>query len=152
MAEKSTAFAVIGDRYHNSDYIRTALGKTLVGDLGLTIDFTDDVKSLNAETLRGYKMLITFRDGMIWPQGYGAGGSLPPNVSDPPVPEVEATAVDWITQPQAQAVKDFVEERRRRAVLSQFDLHRQRQRNLSRSVRGSNRRTSASSTIQGHTH
>ena len=45
MAEKSTAFAVIGDRYHNSDYIRTALGKTLVGDLGLTIDFTDDVKS-----------------------------------------------------------------------------------------------------------
>ena len=76
MPEKSTAFAVIGDRYHNSDYIRTALGKTLVGDLGLTIDFTDDVKLLNAETLRGYKMLITFRDGMIWPQGYGAGGSL----------------------------------------------------------------------------
>ena len=82
MPEKSTAFAVIGDRYHNSDYIRTALGKTLVRDLGLTSDFTDDVKSLNAETLPGYKMLITFRDGMIWPQGYGAGGSLPPHVSD----------------------------------------------------------------------
>ena len=109
MAEKSTAFAVIGDRYHNSDYIRTALGKTLVGDLGLTIDFTDDVKLLNAETLDGYKMLITFRDGMIWPQGYGAAGSLPPNISEPPVPEVEGTAVDWITEPQAQAVKDFVE-------------------------------------------
>ena len=54
-------------------------------------------------------MLITFRDGMIWPQGYGAGGALPPNVSEPPVPEVEATAIDWITEPQAQAVKDFVE-------------------------------------------
>ena len=86
MPKKSTAFAVIGDRYHNSDYIRTALGKTLVDDLGLTIDFTDDVKLLNAETLHGYKMLITFRDGMIWPQGYGAAGSLPPNVSEPPVP------------------------------------------------------------------
>ena len=55
MAEKSTAFAVIGDRYHNSDYIRTALGKTLVQELGLTIDFTDDVRSLNAETLQATK-------------------------------------------------------------------------------------------------
>ena len=51
MTEKSTAFAVIGDRYHNSDYIRTALGKTLVGDLGLTIDFTDDVKSAQRRNL-----------------------------------------------------------------------------------------------------
>ena len=67
------------------------------------------MKLLNAETLRGYKMLITFRDGMIWPDGYGAGGSLPPNVSEPPVPKIEGTAVDWITEPQAQAVKDFVE-------------------------------------------
>ena len=29
-----TAFALAGDRYHNIDYIRTALGKTLVKDLG----------------------------------------------------------------------------------------------------------------------
>ena len=37
--DKSTAFALIGDRYHNSDYIRTALGKTLGKNMGLAIDF-----------------------------------------------------------------------------------------------------------------
>jgi type 1 glutamine amidotransferase len=36
--KKATAFAVIGDRYHNSDYIRMALGKTLVKEAGLSID------------------------------------------------------------------------------------------------------------------
>nr|HMN28195.1 hypothetical protein [Caldilineaceae bacterium] len=70
MREKSTAFALIGDRYHNSDYIRTALGKTLVQGAGLSIDFTDDVTLLNADTLQGYQFLILFRDGMVWPNGY----------------------------------------------------------------------------------
>ncbi|MCX6653760.1 MAG: ThuA domain-containing protein, partial [Candidatus Bathyarchaeota archaeon] len=46
-----TAFALIGDRFHNSDYIRTALGKTLVREAGLSIDFTDEVTMLSAETL-----------------------------------------------------------------------------------------------------
>ena len=39
--KKADAFALVGDRYHNSDYIRTALGKTLVEEAGLSIDFTD---------------------------------------------------------------------------------------------------------------
>src|SRR4051812_17988485 len=69
-AQKSTAFALIGDRYHNSDYIRTGLGKTLGKDLGLTIDFRDEVRLLNQDTLQGYKLLIIFRDGMTWPDGY----------------------------------------------------------------------------------
>src|SRR5262245_61453588 len=29
---KATAFALIGDRYHNSDYIRTGLGRTIGRD------------------------------------------------------------------------------------------------------------------------
>src|ERR1700681_1792574 len=68
--EKATAFALIGDRYHNSDYIRIGLGKTLGKDLGLSIDFRDEVGLLDAETLQGYKLLIIFRDGMTWPDGY----------------------------------------------------------------------------------
>ena len=54
-SKKATAFALIGDRYHNSDYIRTALRKTLVKDLGITIDFRDEVELLNAEELKGYE-------------------------------------------------------------------------------------------------
>src|SRR4029450_7306461 len=68
--EKATAFALIGDRYHNSDYIRTGLGKTLGKALGGSSDFGDEVKFLDAEGLQGYKLLIILRDGMTWPDGY----------------------------------------------------------------------------------
>lgn len=109
------AFALVGDRYHNSDYIRTALGKTLVRDAGLSIDFTDEVTLLNAETLQHYRMLIVFRDGMLWPNGYGAGGSYAglyddiEIVSDPPLESHEAESVMWITPEQGRAVRSFVE-------------------------------------------
>ena len=48
-----TAFALVGDRYHNIDYIRTALGKTLGRDLGISIDFTDELSLLDSEELEG---------------------------------------------------------------------------------------------------
>ena len=107
MAGKSTAFALIGDRYHNSDYIRTALGKTLGRELGLTIDFSDEVTLLNADTLQGYKLLILFRDAMQWPNGYDA--TQPAGViSVPPLPDVERVVVNWMTPEQGQAVQEFV--------------------------------------------
>ena len=112
---KSTAFALVGDRYHNSDYIRTALGKTLVKEAGLSIDFTDEVTLLSAETLRNYRMLIVFRDGMLWPDGYGPHGSYPglgqntPEIrSEPPLPDMEAKSAMWLTAEQGLAVKEFV--------------------------------------------
>jgi len=37
-ATKATAFGLIGDRYHNSDYARSALNRTIQQDLGVTID------------------------------------------------------------------------------------------------------------------
>ena len=56
--QAARAFALVGDRYHNSDYIRTGLKKTLVEELGLAIDFTDEVELLNGETLAQYPLLI----------------------------------------------------------------------------------------------
>ena len=104
MIEKSTVLALIGDRYHNSDYIRTALGKTLVRDLGLTIDFTDEVQNLNSVTLNNYRMLIIFRDAVIWPNGYDTSSPF----SDPHLPKYDNKPVHWMTKEQGQAVKDFV--------------------------------------------
>ena len=69
-AQKATAFGLIGDRYHNSDYARSGLNRTIARDMNVSIDFCDETKTLNAETLDGYKMLIILRDGMIWPDGY----------------------------------------------------------------------------------
>lgn len=110
-----TGFALAGDRYHNLDYIRTALGKTIVRDLGIPVDFTDELSLLTAKNLKSYKLLIVFRDGMIWPSGYSddgrgqAGGGLRGIVSDPPLPHWEGNAVSWITVEQGRAVKAFVE-------------------------------------------
>ncbi len=113
-AGKATAFALIGDRYHNSDYIRTALRKTLVKDAGISIDFRDEVELLNAQELKGYKLLIMLRDGMLWPSGYLQGPPSSPNtpavsiVSEPPLPKIEPAADYWITPEQGKAVKEFV--------------------------------------------
>jgi len=112
---KAECFALVGDRYHNSDYIRSALGRTLVREAGLSIDFTDEVSLLTADTLRGYKMLIVFRDGMIWPDGYlgsypgyGGGTAQAELKSVPPLPDLNGEPRMWMQPEQGRAVKEFV--------------------------------------------
>ncbi len=111
--KKATAFALVGDRYHNSDYIRSALGKTLVGVSGLTIDFTDETSLLNADTLDGYKMLIVFRDGMVWPEGYmGSYAGYTADIeikSEPLLPGMKSEPAQWLQPHQGLAVNKFVE-------------------------------------------
>jgi type 1 glutamine amidotransferase len=114
---KAAAFALIGDRYHNSDYIRIGLGRTIGRDLGISIDFCDEVRMLDAEMLEGRKLLIMLRDGMVWPDGYEdessnaayLEGRSPRLVSVPPLPKTEAKEQYWITAEQGRAVKQFVE-------------------------------------------
>ena len=104
-----TALALTGDRYHNIDYVRTALGKTLVKDLGISIDFTDELSLLTAPNLKQYKLLIMLRDGMIWPGGYEGPGGRGAVVSDPPINKFDQTPVYWMTVEQGKAVKEFVQ-------------------------------------------
>jgi len=116
-AQKATAFALIGDRYHNSDYIRTGLGRTIVRQMGISVDFTDETTLLNANTLDGYKLLVILRDGMIWPDGYGGDESSnagwvsarPKLVFDPPTPQTPAKPAFWMKPEQGKAVRQFVE-------------------------------------------
>lgn len=117
-AKKATAFALIGDRYHNSDYIRTGLTRTVAKEMGVSVDFTDETSLLNAETLDGYKVLIVLRDGMIWPEGYGGDESTnaawvatgrPKLTFDPPVVSPKAKPEFWIKPGQGKAVRQFVE-------------------------------------------
>ena len=116
-AQKGTAFGLIGDRYHNSDYARTGLNRTIGKDLGVSIDFTDETKSLTAETLDGYKLLIILRDGMNWPDGYpdettNAGWvstGKPKLISDPPVPPTSGKPQFWMKPEQGKAVRQFVD-------------------------------------------
>ena len=107
---KPRVIALIGDRFHNSDYIRVSLDR-LFSEMGLPIDYTTSYDRLSRNLLRGYRILIIFRDGMIWPGGY-----LEPNdynyshdlenPGDFPEPKPQ----DWIKPEQAEAVRDFVAE------------------------------------------
>jgi len=101
--------ALIGDRYHNPDYIRVALTK-LFRDLNIPFDYTFNYEQISARLLRSYRLLVVLRDGMIWPNGY-----LEPNdyeyshalENNRDWPKEQS--VPWITEEQGRAIKDFVE-------------------------------------------
>lgn len=107
-AASPRVIALVGDRYHNPDYIRVSLDR-LFSDLGMPIDYTFRYDRLSRELLRGYRIMVCFRDGMIWPGGY-----LGPDAYDyeqeleNPGDFPKAKPQDWITQEQAEAVRDFV--------------------------------------------
>ncbi len=112
---KATAFALIGDESHNSDYIRSGLTGTLVQDAGLSIDFTDEEKLLSYENLKHYRILIIFRDGLRFPNGYTYAMYWRPKpseiVSVPPLQKkIGGRGVGWMTDEQGRAVKRWVQE------------------------------------------
>jgi type 1 glutamine amidotransferase len=102
-------FALIGDRYHNSDYIQVALNKMFAGQ-GVTVDYTVDVTKLSRNVLRNYQMFLCLRDGMVWPDGYlgpDAYAAYEQNLENREgFPE--AKSVTWLTEEQAGALKEFV--------------------------------------------
>ena len=116
-AQEATAFGLIGDRYHNSDYVRVGLGRTIQKEMGITIDFRDETRMLNAETLAGYRLLIILRDGMVWPDGYPdettnaawVATGRPPLTFDPPTPQTSAKPQFWMQPEQGKSVRAFVD-------------------------------------------
>jgi type 1 glutamine amidotransferase len=115
VATHAKAFALCGDESHNSDYIRTALTSTLVEDAGLSIDFTDQEKLLSYDNLRHYKILIMFRDGLRFPNGYWHqvywNEKKNAVVSDPPIQrKIGQGRSSWMTEEQGRGIKKWVEE------------------------------------------
>ena len=103
------ALALIGDRYHNADYIRVALNR-LFHDLNLPIDYTINYDQISARLLAPYRLFVVLRDGMIWPKGYLEPNDYEyshalENNRDWPKEQSEP----WITEEQGAAVKGFVE-------------------------------------------
>ena len=105
--KRPRALALIGDRYHNPDYIRVSLSR-LFREVGIPVDFTTLYDQLSRDLLKNYDLFVCLRDGMIWPNGY-----LGPDAythyeqgleNDFPEPKPES----WITEEQGAAVKDFV--------------------------------------------
>jgi len=104
------ALALIGDRYHNPDYIHVSLDRVF-HDLNIPIDYTMDYAGLSAASIKPYQLLLILRDGMIWPGGYSGPDAYNSyemdleNASDFPA----AKSVMWMTEDQGLAIKNFVE-------------------------------------------
>ena len=101
---------MIGDRYHNPDYIHVSLDRVF-HDLNIPIDYTMDYAGLSAASIKPYQLLLILRDGMIWPGGYSGPDAYNAyemdleNASDFPA----AKSVMWMTEEQGLAIKNFVE-------------------------------------------
>jgi type 1 glutamine amidotransferase len=109
------AFALVGDRFHNFDYIRTALHRTLVKESGILVTFTPDYTLLTRDTLKAHRLLIMLCDGLVFQGGYTTPYVFydPEKMkitSDPPLPEFDEKAEMWITPEQGKAIRRFVEE------------------------------------------
>ncbi len=101
--------ALIGDRYHNADYIKVALVRVFDG-LKVSVDYTIDYELLSRNTLRNYQLFLCLRDGMIWPNGY-----LGPDAYSTYAQGLEnredfppAQSQNWLKEEQAEALKEFV--------------------------------------------
>ena len=112
---KADAFALVGDRFHNFDYIRTAFYRTLVKESGISVTFTPDYTQLTLDTLKAHRLLIMLCDGLSFPGGYTTPYVFydPEKMkitSDPPLPQFDEKAEMWITPEQGRAIRRFVEE------------------------------------------
>ncbi len=106
---KPRALALIGDRYHNPDYIRVSLDKVFK-DLGIPIDYTIQYDQISASLLKNYQLFLVLRDGMIWPAGYLGPDAYTAYEADLETPKTfpEPEPVTWITEEQGAAIKAFV--------------------------------------------
>lgn len=111
---QAKVFALVGDRWHSFDYLRTAFTRTLVKESGVTATFTPDSSLLTAETLAAHRILLILCDGMIFPGGYTSPYPfMDPEkikiISDPPLPKFDEQPRMWITAEQGRAIRRFVE-------------------------------------------
>jgi type 1 glutamine amidotransferase len=106
---ETRALALVGDRYHNSDYIRVALDRVF-HQLQIPIDYTIDYDKLSSDLLKPYRLFLCLRDGMIWPGGYLGPDAYESYEADlenenqfsKPNPEM------WMKEEQGAALKEFV--------------------------------------------
>lgn len=114
------ALALIGDRFHNPDYIRVSLDRVFK-ELSIPVDYTIEYDKISASLLKNYRIFLILRDGQIFPDGYlgpdswseyssylennsdssgGRGGSAGGRAG--------GGSVMWMTAEQGVAIKDWV--------------------------------------------
>jgi type 1 glutamine amidotransferase len=109
---RAPVLALIGDRYHNADYIRLHLWR-LAREAGVDLDYTVNYewfasKESTEELLQDRRVLIVFRDGLIFPNGYVGPEAYSYYstllMDDPP----GGPPTTWVTEGFGEAVEAFV--------------------------------------------
>src|ERR1700760_2083453 len=106
---KARVLALVGDRYHNADYICVGMSKAF-DSLKLKVDYTIQYDAISRKLLKDYQLLLILRDGMIWPDGYLGPDAYTAyeqgfeNKSEFPA----AKSQSWMTEEQGAAIQEFV--------------------------------------------
>lgn len=114
--------ALIGNRFHNHDYIKVTLDKIIVEAIRESFDYSNDITQWTEDTLKPYKLLIILRDGFHWPEGYLESFDGIPVISYPgypqdpgtqdiritELPEHDQQPVSLMTEKQGCAIKNYL--------------------------------------------
>jgi len=111
-ATRAPVLALIGDRYHNVDFIRTNFNK-LFAEMGIAFEYTANYEwfsdeASTASLLEGRKLLIVGRDGLIFPDGYTGREAYGPFVARLTNGPPSGSASTWVTDGFARGVQEFV--------------------------------------------
>ena len=105
--------ALIGDRYHNYDYIYVSLQK-LFQNLQMHADYIT-YERFEPSSLKSYQLFVVLRDGMIWPDGYLGPDAysdyeryLEPGYEYERRTAGQEVSKPWISEEQGRAIQDFV--------------------------------------------
>lgn len=111
--DRAPVLALIGDRYHNPDYIRVHFNR-LFSEMGIQYDYTNNYEFFSDEQsttamLAGRKLFIGFRDGFIFPGGYIGPDAYPyvtGLMNNPP----NGASTTWVTEGFGTAVQNWVQQ------------------------------------------
>ena len=106
--------ALIGDRYHNPDYIRLNFNR-LFSELGIDYDYTANYEwfcdeDATAAQLAGRSLFIAARDSLTFPAGYVGPEAYSHYVTELMDGFPEGPSSTWVTDGFGRAVRRFVEE------------------------------------------
>lgn len=109
--QRAPVLALIGDRYHNADYIRLHLKRLFYGagiEFEYTVNYEWFTSGAAASLLDERSLLCIFRDGLVFPDGYIGPEAYSHYIlnlmGDPPKSEAQS----WVTKDVGRAVEEFV--------------------------------------------
>ncbi len=111
---RAPVLALIGDRYHNVDYIRVHFDRLFSG-LGIDYDYTANYewfsgRETTADLLARRRLFCVFRDGLVFPGGYigpeAYSHYIKNLIDDPP----ESPAQTGVSDGFGEAVEQFVQQ------------------------------------------